>query len=66
MTQTTLMRLPQVEKAVGLKKSAIYLRIKEGTFPRPVSLGAKHIAFRSDEVEDWIQSRPRATNGGER
>lgn len=59
MTYSTLLRLPQVEKACGLKKSAIYARIKEGKFPPPVRLGPKSVAWRSDEVHQWIDSRPR-------
>ena len=59
MVQTTLLRMQQVETACGLRKSAIYLRIKEGTFPQPVSLGTHHVAWRSDEIEEWIASRPR-------
>lgn len=51
--------MPQVEAACGLKKSAIYLRIKAGYFPRPVSLGTKHVAWRSDDIEAWIASRPK-------
>ncbi len=60
MENTTLLRLPQVESTCGLKKSAIYVRIKEGTFPLPVRLGPKSVAWRSDEVSQWVESRPRA------
>ena len=59
MTKFTLMRMPEVEKACGLKKSSIYSRIKQGAFPAPVSLGSKHVAWRSDEIEDWMSDRPR-------
>ncbi len=59
MENTTLLRLPQVESTCGLKKSAIYARIKEGTFPAPVMLGPKSVAWRSDEVTHWVDSRPR-------
>jgi len=59
-----LYRLPDVEKICGLKKSAIYSRIKEGSFPAPVELGPKSVAWRSDEIEEWINERPRAEIGG--
>ena len=59
MNKTTLLRLPQVEQFCGLKKSAIYVQIKEGKFPRPVKLGARSVAWRSNEVDEWIQARPR-------
>lgn len=56
----TLLRLPEVEKATGLKKSAIYSRIKEGTFPAPICLGAKARAWKSDAIAHWIDERPLA------
>jgi prophage regulatory protein len=59
MKQTTLLRMPQVEAICGLKKSAIYLKVKSGEFPEPVYLGAKHVAWRSDDIENWILSRPK-------
>ncbi|MGB3212991.1 MAG: AlpA family transcriptional regulator [Desulforhopalus sp.] len=55
-----LLRLSQVEKTCGLKKSSIYARIKKGTFPVPVQLGPKSVAWRSDEIGQWVESRPRA------
>lgn len=59
MTETILLRMPQVEAATGLKKSALYQRIKEGSFPTAVRLGPKSVAWRSDEVSQWVESRPR-------
>ena len=53
-----LLRMVQVESACGLKKSAIYQKIKEGTFPPAVALSKTHRAWRSDHIEAWISSRP--------
>ncbi len=64
MTKTTLLRMPQVETATGLKKSALYQRMKEGTFPAAVRLGPKSVAWRSDEVQKWIENRPRVIQEG--
>ena len=39
----------------------MYVRIKEGTFPRPVSLGTPQmVAWISSEVNAWIEARIRA------
>lgn len=54
-----LIRLPDVERATGLKKTAIYKMIKEKLFPSAVRLGSRHVAWRSDEVQAWIDARPR-------
>lgn len=55
-----LLRLAQVEKATGLKKSSIYEKIKTGGFPAAVRLGSRSVAWRSDEIQNWIEERPRA------
>jgi len=52
-----LMRLPEVTATAGLGRSAIYERIAEGTFPKPVSLGGRAVAWVSDEIENWIMAR---------
>ena len=54
-----LIRLKSVQDMTGLKKSAIYKKIKEGGFPTAVQLGAKHVAWILDEVQAWIDTRPR-------
>ena len=35
------LRLPEVQGRTGLSRSTIYVRLSEGRFPRPVSLGAR-------------------------
>lgn len=51
-----LLRLPEVEAAVGLKKSAIYDHIKKGQFPAPVKTGGGQInAWASDEIQAYIE-----------
>lgn len=57
-----LMRMPDVEKAVGLKKSQIYNLIKAGDFPPPVSLGPRSRAWKSSSIQEWINNRPVASN----
>lgn len=55
-----LFPMPKVEDLTGFKKSTIYSLIKEGKFPTPVKVGPRRICFRSDEIDSWIKSRPRA------
>jgi prophage regulatory protein len=51
---TTILRLPAVKARTGLSRSTIYLRVADGSFPRPVSLGARAVGWVESEVEDWI------------
>jgi prophage regulatory protein len=53
-----LWRLAQVCKYVGLSKSTIYLMIKKDKFPAPVKIGARAVAWHSDQIAGWIKSRP--------
>ncbi|WP_293267699.1 AlpA family transcriptional regulator [Neptunomonas sp.] len=52
-----LLRRPEVEKLVGLSRSTIYIRISRGTFPKPISIGGRLIAWPEKSIQDWIQDR---------
>ena len=47
----TILRRKQVQARIGLSRSTLYLRIAEGTFPKPVSLGARAVGWPASEVE---------------
>ena len=57
-----LLRRPEVEAATGLKKSRLDDLERAGEFPQRVRISARAVGWRSDEVERWIRSRPRATD----
>jgi prophage regulatory protein len=52
-----VLRLPQVKQKSGKSRSAIYHDISQGTFPKPIRLGARSVGWLESEVEAWIQSR---------
>ncbi len=50
-----LLRLPIVQARTGLSRSTIYLRISQGSFPKPVLLGGKRaVGFPENEIEEWL------------
>ncbi len=51
------LRLDDVKHHVGLGRSAIYAKIKTGDFPPPVNLGARAVAWLSDEISAWMDAR---------
>jgi prophage regulatory protein len=51
-----LIRLPQVKQMIGLRTTAIYERIKQGSFPKPIKLGRNSMWVES-EVQEWIAER---------
>jgi prophage regulatory protein len=58
---TTILRLPTVKARTGLSRSTIYLRVAEGSFPAPVSLGGRAVGWIEAEVNDWLAKRIEAS-----
>lgn len=56
----SILRLPDVIKAVGLRRSAIYEAVRSGDFPRPVALTARARGWLESDIMKWIRSRERA------
>ncbi|HFN0790200.1 TPA: AlpA family transcriptional regulator [Klebsiella variicola subsp. variicola] len=54
MTSHRLLRLKQVEEKTGLKRSQIYLYMKDGSFPRSIKIGPSSVAWLESEIDDWI------------
>ena len=54
-----LLRLSEVEARIGLKKSAIYAGMAAKSFPAPVRLGNRCVAWHEAEIDAWIASRSR-------
>ncbi len=51
------LRLPEVISRIGFRRTAIYQKIAEGTFPAPVKLGPRAVAWVSEEIEKWMDAR---------
>ncbi|HHH1032297.1 TPA: AlpA family transcriptional regulator [Yersinia enterocolitica] len=54
MTSHQLLRLKQVEVKTGLKRSQIYLYMKDGTFPSSIKIGPASVAWLESEIDEWI------------
>ncbi|WP_460421546.1 helix-turn-helix transcriptional regulator [Pseudomonas sp. ZL2] len=53
------LRLPEVDFAVGKKRSTIYRDIAAGKFPAPYDLGgSRSVGWLSTEISAWILNRP--------
>jgi prophage regulatory protein len=53
-----LLRLPAVLQMTGLSRSTIYRMIAEHTFPAPVKLAKRAVAWRPDGLRQWTIARP--------
>lgn len=52
----SILRRRQVESRTGLSRSSIYKMMSEGTFPKPVSLGARAVGWVESQIDDWLDS----------
>ena len=58
-----LLRLPDVIARVGLPRSSLYAQIANGTFPAPIRIGVRAVAWDSAAINDWIAQRIADANG---
>lgn len=54
------LRQPEVVETTGLSPTTIWRRERAGNFPKRRKIGPQLVAWRSDEIEAWIKSRPAA------
>ena len=59
--QVRFLRLPEVLARTGLSRSTIYVRLEQGRFPRPVSLGGRAVGWIESEVDEWMRARVAAS-----
>ena len=52
-----LMRLPELLTKIGYSRASVYKLIAEGSFPKPILLGKRAVAWNEEAVDDWILSR---------
>ena len=56
MATTKFLKLPEVRIRTGKSRSSIYQGIKDGTFPKPIKLGPRAVAWIETEIEMHNQS----------
>ena len=55
-----LLRRSEVESLTSLSKARIYVEMSRGKFPRPRRTGLRSVAWREQDVEQWIAEQPEA------
>ena len=55
-----LMGWPEVQRTVGLSRPQIWRLRQDGSFPSPLRLSKNRVAWKSSEIQEWINSRERA------
>lgn len=59
--QSRLLRRTEVTTRTGLGRTSIYRGIANGSFPKPVQIGPRSVAWREQDVSAWIESRTEGT-----
>jgi prophage regulatory protein len=57
----SFLRLPDVKAVTGLSKTSLYTLIREKSFPAPVRLGPRAVAWLKSEVRQWAAQRVQAS-----
>jgi prophage regulatory protein len=50
--------MPGVEVHTGVKRSTVYAKVKDGTFPPPIQLGPRAVGWKLSVLNAWLASRP--------
>jgi len=51
VTTTKFLKLPEVRIRTGKSRSSIYQGAKDGTFPKPIRIGPRAVAWIEAEIE---------------
>ena len=52
-----LIKLPCVIAKTTLSRSSVYLEIQKGTFPPPISIGERSVAWVEAEIDLWVEDK---------
>ena len=55
--QRSLIRNREVRSRVGFSNTTIYEKIKKGTFPKPIRIGDRMVAWDSEAIDSWIEKQ---------
>lgn len=63
--ENKLLRIPSVIEATGLSRSSILAMAKSrgSSFPQPLKIGKRAIAWRSQDIQAWIAELPTIEKG---
>jgi len=52
-----ILRLPDVLRRTGYKRTHIYHLMREGKFPKNVRIGARAVGWDSREIDQWVEAQ---------
>ena len=58
--QQLVLRQPDVQRLTQLSRQQIFNLRKAGEFPMPIKLGGRLLAWRAEDIVEWVKARPEA------
>ncbi len=55
--QQSLLRIASVTQRTGLPTSTIYAYMKAGSFPQPIRISERSVAWKSQDIDAWIAAK---------
>jgi prophage regulatory protein len=52
-----ILRFPALRPRTGLSRSQTYAKIRDGSFPAPISLGARAVGWLESDIDAWLESQ---------
>ena len=54
-----ILRMPEVCQYTGIRRSSVYRKLAEGSFPPPIRLGARSVGWRLADIDVWLAAPER-------
>ena len=61
---SVVLHFKDVQRGVSLSRSAIYSRLADRDFPKPIQLGPRAIGWLQADIDGWIKTRTRKNGNG--
>ena len=56
-----LLRKDEVCQRLKISEPTLYRRVRDGDVPAPLRIGPRCSRWRADEIDEFVESRPRST-----
>jgi prophage regulatory protein len=61
-----ILRTSDVTRLTGLSRTTLWRLERQGQFPQRIRFGRNAVGWRNEEVERWVESRPRGVTSWHR
>ena len=58
--QDVLLTRREVERRTGLSRSTLYRKMRDGSFPVPLTVSERVVRWRDRDIRAYVDSRPRS------